>query len=264
MHDFAYIAIAIVLAAAALWLLRRAPWRGPKPRYPVVLVHGFMGFDSISIGKDSRHYFNGVVEALRGLGIEVHVPALPMAGSVAQRAERLAKSVREISAGQVHLIGHSMGGLDARYAIRHLGLSQKVRSLTTIGTPHRGSPVANLGAAVAPLLGRIGVAAIGDLTTEAAEHFNRDNPDVPGVRYYSVVSAIEDPSIANSMLRPAYQVLKRVSGPNDGVVPASSQVWGEELERVPWDHWAQIGWSKAVDPVPLYLRLTTVLRRRGG
>ena len=187
-----------------------------------------------------------------------------MAGSVAQRAERLAKSVREISAGQVHLIGHSMGGLDARYAIRHLGLSQKVRSLTTIGTPHRGSPVANLGAAVAPLLGRIGVAAIGDLTTEAAEHFNRDNPDVPGVRYYSVVSAIEDPSIANSMLRPAYQVLKRVSGPNDGVVPASSQVWGEELERVPWDHWAQIGWSKAVDPVPLYLRLTTVLRRRGG
>lgn len=40
--------------------------------------------------------------------------------------------------------GHSMGGLDARYYVAALGGSKHVASITTIGTPHHGSHIADL------------------------------------------------------------------------------------------------------------------------
>ena len=44
----------------------------------------------------------------------------------------------------LHVIAHSMGGLDARYAIRNVPqVADRVKTLVTIGTPHRGSPVAD-------------------------------------------------------------------------------------------------------------------------
>jgi hypothetical protein len=42
------------------------------------------------------------------------------------------------------------------------------------------------------------------------------------------------------------------SGPNDGIVPASSQRWGQVLREVEADHWAQVGWSLRFDAVTLY------------
>src|SRR5207249_8887306 len=52
----------------------------------------------------------------------------------------------------VNIVAHSMGGLDARYAISQLGLGGRVASLITIGTPHLGTPLADAGHA---LFGRI-------------------------------------------------------------------------------------------------------------
>lgn len=46
--------------------------------------------------------------------------------------------------GKFHIIAHSMGGLDSRYLITHLGGSHRIASLTTIATPHFGSPIADV------------------------------------------------------------------------------------------------------------------------
>ena len=45
----------------------------------------------------------------------------------------------------VHLIGHSLGGLIARYAVQRLELDHVTRSVITIATPHHGSPLARFG-----------------------------------------------------------------------------------------------------------------------
>ena len=37
-----------------------------------------------------------------------------------------------------------MGGLDSRYMISNLSMRSKVASLTTLNSPHRGSPIANI------------------------------------------------------------------------------------------------------------------------
>ncbi len=62
---------------------------------------------------------------------------------------------------EVDLVGHSMGGLFCRAAIRRLGGAVRVRSLTTLGTPWMGSFVAE----VANDLIDLAVAA-GDVRTE--------------------------------------------------------------------------------------------------
>ncbi|KAI9226925.1 MAG: Alpha/Beta hydrolase protein [Piptocephalis tieghemiana] len=87
------------------------------PRHPIVLCHGLFGFDKM--GPDA-------------------LPALQIHywGRIRQCLERL--GARVIS---VNFVAHSMGGLDCRHLITHLRSSAYIpRSLTTIATPHRGSP----------------------------------------------------------------------------------------------------------------------------
>jgi triacylglycerol lipase len=84
-----------------------------------------------------------VRERLEALGYDVHLARLSPTGSVSLRAAQLARQVESIRAERVNIIAHSMGGLDARYAITHLGLHSRVASLTTIGTPHHGTPIAD-------------------------------------------------------------------------------------------------------------------------
>src|SRR5205085_11719732 len=93
-----------------------------------------------------------------------------------------------------------MGGLDARYAVAKLGLDGQVLSVTTVGTPHRGSPVADwvasrFGRVMAPVLRGLGIPsdALDDLRTDRCARFNEDVADAPGVRYQSVAGVVRRP-----------------------------------------------------------------------
>lgn len=61
----------------------------------------------------------------------------------------------------------------------------------------------------------------------------------------------------------APQLLLAKHGDSDGLVPASSQRWGEVIAEVEADHWAQIGWSDGADTPALYLRVVDELKARG-
>lgn len=181
---------------------------GPDPvgdaaQYPIVLVHGFM---------DKGGAFVGLEDVLRGDGHKVERVSLPPIAPVAVRAEALAEQVDAIlaahGAAKVNLIGHSMGGLDSRYLVHHLGYADKVASVTTIATPHRGSAVADtvLGWTdtenkwVDWLMDKLVVVlesqfeggddedligALEDLSVEKTADFNAETPDAAGVFYQS-------------------------------------------------------------------------------
>jgi triacylglycerol lipase len=172
-----------------------------KPRVGFVLAHGLAG------SVDS--YDPAVVAALRTDGFYVLRDAVPPVESVAVRAAALASQVDSfIAANQldrVHLIAHSMGGLDARYLISKLGYAPKIRSLTTLQTPHRGSPLADLALgithslsvsqqdailAITEVLGPNVTAdqlhrALVDLAEASAPAFNAAISDAASVTYYS-------------------------------------------------------------------------------
>src|SRR5580658_8847759 len=87
-------------------------------------------------------------------GLAAHYPAettlfapVSLLGSVQLRAQQLAAAIAaKFPAGEVHIIAHSMGGLDARCLLAQnlAGLAGRVVSLSTISTPHHGSPVADM------------------------------------------------------------------------------------------------------------------------
>ncbi len=152
-----------------------------------------------------------------------------------------------------------------------LGLRRRVGALVTVGTPHRGTPLADLSADLASRLGLeralaaggVSLEAFRDLTTERMARFNEEAPDARGVAYASVVGVVRRKRRTHPLLVPGYVWMKGRWGPNDGVVPASSQRWGEVLAEVEADHWAQIGWSRSFDAAAFYLGLLRELRAMG-
>ena len=130
----------------------RAPRRGPP--YPVVFVHGMAGFDALKVGGVSMDYFGNTVQDLSDRGEEVFRVVLPPFDSSEERAKELERQLQDLlhrtNAAKVNLVAHSQGGLDARLLIspRGLGWGDRVQTLVTISTPHRGTNVANVAAGV--------------------------------------------------------------------------------------------------------------------
>ncbi|TAK76709.1 MAG: triacylglycerol lipase [Aquabacterium sp.] len=102
-------------------------------KYPIVLVHGFMGFKDI-FGVD---YFYKVPDSLRKSGAKVYVAAVSEVNSSSVRGEQLLKQMREWAAKdgvkKFNLIGHSQGSPTIRYVA---GVAPElVSSVTTMAGP---------------------------------------------------------------------------------------------------------------------------------
>ena len=253
----------------------------PKLDAPIVLVHGLFGFDHLKLlGIKVAEYFPGIENCIKAAENRVLIPQLSFLGSVAERAAQLKDYLLRESPGQpVHILAHSMGGLDARYMISRLGMADAVLSLTTLGTPHAGSPVAdlvvsrNLERLVQPVVElldffRIPTQAFYDLTTASCRKFNEEVPNVPNVRYFSVAGKLDDIFRSPEWL-PTYLFVFSSEGPNDGIVSIASAEFGEWQEIWEGDHLSLVNWfhpfakNRTIlrDPAPRYGAL---LRRISG
>lgn len=222
----------------------------PKLRAPIVLVHGLMGFDRIDVaGRTVACYFPGILDLLHAAGNRAFSPCLTPTAGIADRARELKDFIlRRSPHDPVHIFAHSMGGLDARYMISCLGMDKHVLSLTTLGTPHRGTAFADWGIQtlawmVRPTLEFLGVPiqAFYDLTTASCARFNANVLDVPGVRYFSVAAQHDGNFLSPEWLVPYHIVLKS-EGHNDGVVSVSSAKFGEDLAVWEGDHMSLVNW----------------------
>jgi triacylglycerol lipase len=222
----------------------------PKLRSPIVLVHGLFGFDRIGLGNLTLvSYFPGIPQALEAAGNRVLVPGLSPTGAVADRAAQLKTFLdQKIPNEPVHLIAHSMGGLDARYLISRLGMARRVLSLTTLGTPHRGSVFAAWGIQrlqrlLKPIFNFFDVPTQGfyDLTPASCQKFNEQVPDAPGVRYFSVAGRHESTYLTPEWFL-SHPMVLRAEGPNDGVVSIASASYGESQEVWEGDHLSLVNW----------------------
>ena len=185
-----------------------------------------------------------------------------------QLAEQIDAILDETGAGRVHLIAHSQGGLDARFLISSLGYGDRVATLTTISTPHRGSRVADIALGIIPgpiedtlgflidlLVGAIDgneqdvVDQLYQLTEEyQVNTFDPANPDDPRVEYYSVAGVTQLNPFANPFendlcdpLLVAGYALLRGAGANDGLVSVDSATRGVLLGTMPADHLDEVG-----------------------
>jgi triacylglycerol lipase len=239
----------------------------PRLRNPIVLVHGLMGFDALRIGRFRvRGYFPGIEESMREDGNRVHCARLHPTAGISHRAEELRAYFQTVSPAEpVHLFAHSMGGLDARYMISRLGMADRVLSLTTIATPHRGSPFADwgvrrLGRFVSPIFRFFATPdqAFRDLTTDGCRAFNAEVPDAPSVRYFSVAGRCSPAWLSPEWVIP-YSIIRRAEGPNDGMVSIASATWGEQTDIWEGYHVSLINWP---NPQALALGVWRCRRRQ--
>lgn len=220
----------------------------------IVLVHGVLGFGRLPplIGLPVVQYFNGVARHLSPR-YRVIEPSLDPIGSVETRGDQLAAAIEGLHLGtgqKACIIAHSMGGLDARRAITKIG--DRIAGLAAIGTPHRGSPVADAivdrtGPLVGRLPGWLGEAfdrtALRALTTEAAMQAMTN--DEPGIRYVDVAGDASRGSTTLALFHVAAAVGGIMGEVNDGVVTRSSALAPRHHHLPDWpvDHAGEIGWG---------------------
>src|SRR5262245_26843074 len=216
----------------------------PRLQAPVVFVPGLLGYGEVRLfDRTLLCYFANLPAVRRAAGNAVYVARVHPVASVAYRAWQLRGFVeRVVPKGPVHLTAHSMGGLDARYLISRLGMAGRVLSLTTLGTPHRGTAFADWGIrrverVVKPLFDLLGLArqAFHDLTRASCAAFNDKTPDAPGVRYFSVAGRFTPGWLTPEWQLP-WRIVHGVEGPNDGLVSVTSATWGESCDVWEGDH----------------------------
>ena len=108
---------------------------------PILLVHGLV---------DNRSVFTVLQRGLarRGFGridtLNYPVGTKDIRVAAARLGAEVERIVAETGYERIHVIGHSMGGLIARYYVTRLGGDSRVHTLVTLGTPHGGSYLAHL------------------------------------------------------------------------------------------------------------------------
>lgn len=217
---------------------------------PIVLAHGLFGFGRIGFGPLTfAQYFRDIPRFLQSLGNRVLVTQVPPLAGIARRAEALGERIDQAYPDEpVHIIGHSMGGLDARALISHEDWSHRVLSLTTIATPHLGSPLADLArlqvGRVYRWLDKLRVEHDGllDVTRRSARAFHRRSHLPDRVACFSVAGSPVHEEVSRP-LRRLHGVLEQLEGPNDGLVSvASATAFGTPLRSWPLDHLQQVNW----------------------
>ena len=120
------------------------------------------GFKTLGSYDYFCHVEAGVRQRFRDAGRDVRVVVVDVhpTASIRRRAGRLLAAIVASAApdGPIHLVGHSTGGLDARLAasptmnidgfLEHPPQLARVRSVTTMSTPHFGTPLASFFATV--------------------------------------------------------------------------------------------------------------------
>jgi triacylglycerol lipase len=257
---------------------------------PIILVPGIARFDILRQQLDSKlktppkpldnrlEYFKGIGTHLNDNGFSIVKTAnVGFGGSITSRAQELKFNVESIlsayNAEKVNIIAHSVGGLAARYMIVELGMADKVESLTTIGTPHHGSIVAdqilkNPGKLWVRFLREaidFNLEIISDLTVRACSEFNlqAEGAEAKNDVMYQTYSSFDTGQEIFSPLLASWFLVQQYEGNNDGLVSVSSQKWTNELVAVDGtrkmvlqnelpiraDHLNQCGWSDLSEAV---------------
>ena len=123
----------------------------------IYLTPGMFGFGRLASYDYFAHLERALVRELRARGQEAAtwVVDVPPTASIRRRAARLAELVASTSTeqdGPIHLVGHSTGGVDVRLVSSPgatlgcddaaLAWLPRLASVTTLSTPHHGTPLA--------------------------------------------------------------------------------------------------------------------------
>ncbi|MEZ5168953.1 MAG: alpha/beta fold hydrolase [Acidimicrobiales bacterium] len=184
------LAAAVAVLTAAATLSTGAATAGAVGRDPVIVVAGTF---SPAIANEV------LANRLRADGYDTYIFELPTLGTqdinlTAGALNDFADAVRAATgASKVDLVGHSQGGLVARSYVKDFGGAAEVDSLITLGTPNRGTSVANL-ATFLGLGNCLGVTACAQMASGSSylNALNAGDDTIGQVRYTTIRTAYDE------------------------------------------------------------------------
>ncbi len=195
---------------------------------------------------------------LEEIGCEVHSLKEMGFGRIIEQVERAMKQIARVlpAEGPVHLLGHSMGGLVARGVAARMASEYpgRVRTVITIGSPHRGARVAD-GAftfhETSPRLYRLmklfgydtlqRLEHLKPLKLDAIEEFNARHPVITEIDNVSLVGSVTWHQIGLHY-KMIYSHLHHTNGEeSDGLILSDSQRWARDGGTFALDHLGQLG-----------------------
>lgn len=211
-------------------------------QYPIMLIHG-IGYRD----KDYRKYWGRIPDFLKERGASLYFGNQEPFGFVRQNAACLKESaefaLKDSGAKKLNLIAHSKGGIEARYLISRLGMADRIASLTTIATPHRGiCTMDELKArsdrfykALVLLFNTMlqvdggeknpSLSVYEQMTADYMKVFNQLTPDKRQVYYQSYAFDMKN-TVSHPAMGIFYSLVKKSEGRNDGLVSVESAKWG--------------------------------------
>lgn len=212
-------------------------------KYPIMLIHG-IGYTDY----DFNRYWGRIPDFLRNHGAEIYFGGQDAFGSIEANAAQLKVSAENVlkqsGAEKLNLIAHSKGGIEARYMITKLGMSEKTASLSTLATPHRGIISMDRTSEKAGPLYRCmirifnlmlnwaggqknrSVKLYEQLTADYMGVFNQLVPDAENVYYQSYAFDMKNGK-SDPAMSTFYRIIRRIEGANDGLVSVASARWGD-------------------------------------
>jgi len=217
-----------------------------KLKYPIILIHG-------TAASDNSLFWGRIPKTFRENNISFYYGKTDGWGTVENNARMLKRNLTDLAektgTDKFNLIAHSKGGIDARYFISTLAGDKMVASLTTLSTPHLGTPIADYlmekhlsdDSVTKKLIQHISflfggqspspVELIRDLSEKKMLAFNRLNPDMDNVFYQSFASTMKKPQ-DDLLYALSFKYLTRRAGENDGMIPLQNAIWGAKFEHI--------------------------------
>lgn len=269
------------------YVQNKGPSTPQNNEYPILMMHGFMGFSEMKVFNITLFdYFNGVKALLEQMGYTVYTPSVTPISPPQDRAvewrNHIDTILMETNAPKVHLIAHSQGCIDARVVaaptgnksatfyhgdLFGMGYGDKIASITTLGGPHLGTPLADdIDSAEGPekfMLDMIEfIAMLTGSNKQAAleaihsmsrkymiEDFNKNIHVPTDIPCYTVAGKPGNKKNVSFMFDKTWEELMKIApedggGPNDGFVPVSSALfYGNEtkLEGTEQRQWQPLG-----------------------
>jgi len=239
--------ISIIITSLTLAASSANAWWGyTKTKYPIVLVHGVTGFNTLG---GLINYFHTVPYNLERDGAKVYQPSVSFVNTSEERGQQLASYLNGIPESKVNIMAHSQGAPTSRVAASIV--PHKIASITSIDGVNYGSKVADVLRGVIPPGTYVegGANAIANALGGIVNSLSSSNNPQYGIGALETLTTQGTINLNNALgwkgVNPNY-----CNGTSENI-----NISGHNIKMFSWT--GDTAWTNAFDPIDIFLSITS-------
>lgn len=222
-------------------------------KYPIVLVHGVAGFDTVG---GLINYFHNVPWNLQRSGAKVYTTSVSFVNSSEQRGQQLANFISGLRESKFNLMAHSQGAPTSRVAASII--PNRIASITSINGVNYGSKVADVIRGIIPPGSWVegGANAIANAVGSIVNQLTNSNNPQEGVEALRTLTTDGTLALNAALGWKGVDRYNHCTGSNVNV-----NISGNNVKMYSWG--GKTMWTNALDPLDVFFVITSKAFKRG-